>query len=343
LKYLHPDIPVYMGEATKLIMESSQETSYNGATYITKENKVNIFRTGKDFSVGDFTVHPIHVDHSVPGAYGFIIETSEGNIAYSGDLRKHGPRADMTEDFIRKAVESDPVLFIVEGTRLTDKETRKNYTEKHIQQESSKIAKEKKGLVLAMRYPKDIDRFRTFYSIAKESGKELVITMKTAHLLLSLKNDPIGLPSPYTDKIIKVYGREKLKYKDWELEILPKCIDSKYISENQDSIILELEFSQLPELIDINPRGGACIHSMSEPFEEDPISQVSDEVLRRWAKKFNLDYYQLHASGHASADEIFQFIEIINPKKVMIVHTSGAHLFKGENAVHPKKGEKIEL
>jgi mRNA degradation ribonuclease J1/J2 len=39
---------------------------------------INTFRTGDKFRIGSLEVEPIHVDHSVPGAYGFIIYTSAG-------------------------------------------------------------------------------------------------------------------------------------------------------------------------------------------------------------------------------------------------------------------------
>ena len=66
---------------------------------------VTRFRTGTKIKVDHVTVEPIHVDHSIPAAYGFIIQTSEGAIVYTGDLRRHGPRKDLTEEFIEKAKE----------------------------------------------------------------------------------------------------------------------------------------------------------------------------------------------------------------------------------------------
>jgi mRNA degradation ribonuclease J1/J2 len=37
-------------------------------------------------------VTPIRVDHSIPGACGFLVETSDGKqVALTGDFRMHGP------------------------------------------------------------------------------------------------------------------------------------------------------------------------------------------------------------------------------------------------------------
>jgi hypothetical protein len=41
------------------------------------------------------------VGHSIPGAWG--IETTSGWVIYSGDLRLHGKRADLTRRFIKEA------------------------------------------------------------------------------------------------------------------------------------------------------------------------------------------------------------------------------------------------
>lgn len=339
LTYLHSQIPVYLGEATKRILDSTAVTTRQ--QLFGEDSDIRTFRSNKEISIGDLEITPIHVDHSVPGAYGFLVETSEGTIVYTGDLRQHGPRADMTKEFIEKAKATEPEALIIEGTRVTKEEKRKNHTEKFVHDESKKVA-ESKGFLLAMRYPKDLDRFQTFYGIAKETGRKLVISMKTAHLLLSLKDDPhVKLPDPLSDKNIEIYCREMKVYKDWEKQLMPHCIGSADVKDGQAERILELDFWQLTELIDIRPRGGDCVHSMSEPFEEDPISQVSDEVLKNWLAHFGMNWHQLHASGHASKSEVFDMIKEINVKKVIPVHTKEAELFPRGLII--EKGQKVNL
>ncbi|MEM4389094.1 MAG: MBL fold metallo-hydrolase [Candidatus Micrarchaeia archaeon] len=345
LEYLHPEIPIYLGECTKLILDSMQQTMA-GVELYSEENKLETFRTGKEIRVDSISLKPFHVDHSVPGAYGYIVTTSEGTIAYTGDLRMHGPRADMTGEFLQKASESDVDALIIEGTRVQPEEKRKNHSEQVVLEESLRLARESKRFILAMRYPRDIDRFRTFYTVAKTTGRQLVISTKTAHLLHTLQRDPqLRLPDPLSDPNLLIHDRRLLRPGLWEEPFLQHAITSDFIRENQSKLIVELDFYALPELIDIRPVGGECIHSMSEPFEEDPLSQISDEVLDNWLNLFGLKKHQLHASGHASKSQIFEMIERIGPKKVFPIHTLNQGLFReaNEKTVVVEKGKKYVL
>jgi ribonuclease J len=352
LCYLHPEVQIFMGETTKTILKSAQTTGKSIFFYDEdvpkvkkgeeEPNDVKTFRTGKSISIGDMEITPIHVDHSVPGAYGFLVEGKDARIAYSGDLRSHGNKPGMTSDFTQKAEEFEPDALIIEGTRVSASEKRKNYTELYVKEESEKVVDGTKGLVLAMRYPKDLDRFRTFYELAKKSGRKLVISLKTAHLLSSLKGDEaLALPDPLKDENIKIYAREMLKYQSWESKLLEHTVDSDWMAENGNNAIWELDFLQLTELIDVQPKLAACIHSMSEPFEEDPMSQLQDEVLHNWLDRFGMPHHQLHASGHASKEEIFGIIDRVKPKKLLPVHTHGCAFFPTH--VEMKKEGKIEI
>ena len=68
--------------------------------------------------VGSIELEPIHVDHSVPGCYGFIIHTTEGAVIYSGDFRMHGTKPEMTQDFVQAAAATKPIAMLCEGTNL---------------------------------------------------------------------------------------------------------------------------------------------------------------------------------------------------------------------------------
>jgi len=329
--FTDPQIPVYLGVGAKLFLESMEETSsfcdYGNHDYRT-------FRTGKKIKVGDIEVEPIHVDHSIPAAYGFIIHTSEGSVVYTGDLRMHGPRKDLTEDFMEKAKGCEPIALICEGTRMVKKEKRKNYSELQVQRLSNRIVSSTDKMVFSMRYSRDLDRFRSFYKVAKKNGRRIVVSPKTAHLLSKLLDDEhLDLPDPLKDEDILVYYKRKKSgefdekdYYGWERTFMDKMVTHDFVHKNQRKLVMDLDFYQFAELIDIKPKPGSqFIHSMSEPFSEEDIE---DQVMHNWIDHFKMQFHQLHASGHLNKDQIVDLINYIQPKRVFPVHTENPQLFK---------------
>jgi len=322
LEFIDPEIPVFLGEGTKLITDIVQEqgrTNYG-------EHRFNTFRTGKKIKIDSMEIEPVHVDHSIPAAYGYIIHTSEGVVAYTGDLRMHGVRSDMTNDFINKAKEAEPAAMVSEGTRIGS-ERRTNHTEKEVKTKSCEIASKTRKLVITTFYPRDIDRLRTFYQVAKDSKRKFVVSLKAAHLLSRLKEDKrLSVPDVTSDPDILVYLRPKSRYYKWEQPFLDNAVDCNYVHKNQSRLILNLGLMQFAELIDIRPdKGSHFIHSMSEPFSEEDIE---DEVMHNWLNHFGLNFHQLHASGHCSGAEIIKNIQTIKPKKVFPVHTEYPEMFR---------------
>ena len=330
IQFLDPRIPIYVGVGTKLLMESMEETS-SFCKY--GEHECRKFRTGHSFKVDGVTVEPVHVDHSIPAAYGFIIHTSEGSVVYTGDLRIHGPRKDLTEDFLKKAHSCEPVALICEGTRMVEKEKRKNYSESQVRQLSNEVVSSTDKLVLAMRYSRDVDRFRSFYKVAKKNGRKIVVSPKTAYLLTKILDDEhLDLPDPLKDADILVYYKRKKSgsfdekdYYAWERKFMDKMVTHEFVHKNQGKLVMDLDFYQFAELIDINPEPGSqFVHSMSEPFSEEDIE---DEVMHNWIDHFRMHFHQLHASGHLNKDQLVDLINHVQPKQVFPVHTENQQLF----------------
>jgi len=348
IEFLDPSIPVCLGVGTKLFMESMEETAC-GTSY--GEHPCNKFRTGNKIKIDNLTIEPIAVDHSIPAAYGFIIQTSEGPIVYTGDLRRHGPRKDLTENFIEKAKAAKPIAMICEGTRMAEKETRQNYSEQQVQQISTSIVSLTDKAVFTIRASRDIDRFKSFYETAKKTNRKLVISPKTAHLLTKLLDDKhLPVPDPLKDDTLLVYYKKKKSgnhnekdYFQWERLFMDKMVTHQYVHKNQSKLIMDLDFYQFAELIDIKPKSGShFIHSMSEPFSEEDIE---DQVMHNWLNHFKIKFHQVHASGHMSKEELVEMVNYIQPKRAFAVHTENQKLFKSycSNMQMIEKGKEYEL
>lgn len=81
LNLVDDSIPIYMGETTATIIQSIQDTTRTRFRrpyihQVTAESPSNFrtFRTGDIIQMKDLEITPIHVDHSLPGSYGFVIE-----------------------------------------------------------------------------------------------------------------------------------------------------------------------------------------------------------------------------------------------------------------------------
>jgi ribonuclease J len=115
ISFINREIPVYCGETTKTILQVLSEMRATALEFDVEDVLFRFFRTGDSVTVDGLEIEPVHVDHSVPGAYGFIIYTSNVTVIYTGDFRAHGTKPEMTSDFVEKAKEAEPAAVVTEA------------------------------------------------------------------------------------------------------------------------------------------------------------------------------------------------------------------------------------
>lgn len=325
ISFLNRKIPVYCGETTATIIRALYETRTKSFEADISGLQFNTFRTGSKIKLGSIEVEPIHVDHSVPAAYGFVVHASEGTLVYTGDLRVHGAKSAMTNDFIERAQGKADAL-LAEGTNLIGATLT---TEAEVQSKISSIVQASSKLVLAEFSNVDVDRFRTFYNVAKQNGRTLAISLRQAYLLSKLANEgQIDIPDVAHDKNVVVYQRSKKRYYEWEKNVLSfqNVVEASDIKGMQSKTVLASSARDFKELVDIRPEpGSSYILSISEPFNEE--QEFEFERVVNWLDHFGLPMYHVHCSGHIMPDQLKTAIAKIGPKMVYPIHTDHPELY----------------
>jgi len=338
ISFINRKIPVYCGETTKTILEGLAETRLRDFETDISGIDFRTFRTGTKIKIKDIEVEPYHVDHSTPGAYGYLVHTSEGAIVYTGDLRTHGSKPHLTQDLVKASEKAHPTLMISEGTNIIGGDVS---DEHEVEYKIDKIVAGSDKLVLADFSYTDVDRLRTFHNVARRSRRLLAISLKQAHLLCKLRSDKgLSVPDPTSDKHIVIYRRKKKRYYDWEEKLLglENVKEASGVKQDQDQMIFACSFSNMGELVETKPSPGSnFILSTSEPFNEE--REIEFDKFKNWLDHFGLPMYHIHCSGHIMPNELKQMITQIKPKTLLPVHTEHPNLF----ARFMAKTAKIEL
>ncbi len=386
IHYLRTDIPIYCTHATRSILECIQKTASGGCNELItvceafefyNNNRGNVSRVtakkeeyvherpycimepDKKVQIGSLEIEMVPVDHSLPGACGFIIYTDEGNLVYTGDLRFHGTNGHLSHFFVEKAKQARPGWLISEGTRMKqnsnceredgrciedDNCSRQEHegphltTEQELKEHISQLISRTKGLVLVEHPIRDTDRVHSIYEAAKENGRRLVVPMKLAYLIeelegtcpISIKDVDIHIPPKSWGLIYKAdIDPKQLRqdYATWERKYLDRenIITSKQINEAQSRYVVSMNLWEINQLIDIRPSDAIWIKSSCEPFCEE--MEIDEERKNNWLEHFGIKKEFAHTSGHASAEEIIKMINDINPRTLIPVHTERPDLF----------------
>jgi ribonuclease J len=329
LSFIKREIPVYCGETTQTIMQTLSEVRRADLEFNVADIAFKTFRTGKKITVGSLEIEPIHVDHSVPGAYGFVIHTSSGSIVYTGDFRDHGAKPQMTQEFVEKAKNAEPVAVVTEATNMTGASV-SNETE--VQSKLNSIVSCADGIVLAEFGYSDVDRLNSFFHIAKKNGRCLAVSLKQAYLLDALHKDK-GLTVPdLNDPNMMIFRKSKKSTYKWESKLIKqfegqhKVFDVFEASKQQCNMVLALSFYDFEELVALKPAPGSCfVLSASEPFNEE--MEIDNERLINWLSHYGLPQYHVHVSGHMMPLQLKKALRTMGAKRVFPVHTENAELF----------------
>jgi ribonuclease J len=330
IHYLRPDLPIYMHRDHKKMLSIYQEFSGTNSQYVYMKHNfefmngaegelkkivgnqaicwrdIRFYEPHTKFKIKNMPITAYPVDHSIPAACGFVLETSAGKLAFTGDIRYRGRRTKDTEDF-QEVLSKDDIKHVwCEGSLLHFD----HYgTEADITETVRKLIKHK-GFASVSYPPRDLDRLASLYDAAQSLGRMLVINPQQAALLKVL-DGAYGLPrlnakylgvflgpkggahlddinpdtgEPWPKKQIEgdylMSERAFLNLPRWQgHKPKPQRVSIDDIRDNQGDFIMTLVHSQMINMLKyIEPKDAFHIRSHPAPWTPDMYEQEKRQV-----------------------------------------------------------------
>lgn len=316
LNYAHKDIPVYMSQGAKELIEISSIFTLNKLDKINS----NVISNKKPFTIGDIKITPYLVDHSAFDALAFLIEAEGKRLFYSGDFRGHGRKSAL----FRRIVTTPPAgidCLIMEGSMLgRDKQAYKD--EEAVQARFEGILKDNNQIKFLFASSQNIDRVVSAYKACLKIGHIFVIDIYTAYILDRLRKVSKNIPQFNWRNIrVKFLPRQAdTLAKKVSTQLLyhynSRKIDIFEINRKKNMILmLARDNSEFPRIVKSikGVEGAKIIYSMWEGY-------LTDKFKAYCAQK-GLVIEQVHTSGHAMIEDLKAFAQALNPKMLVPIHT----------------------
>jgi len=280
---LGPDVPLYYPAGMEPVRVGADSSGY----LAWRRPPGTMVADGETVVVGPIRVRFVAVDHDVPGSTGFLIETPEATIAFTGDHRWHGLHPEITDAFATTVRGAD--LLIQESVSLghvpVDGAPPVLSEAETIAQLGLAVA-EAPGLVIVNCYGMNRERVAGLAAGCAAAGRRLLMEPQMAAMA--------GWPD--------ILG----------------SIDA--VRDDPRGHCLQLGFQSLPLLIDLQPPAGSLwIQSGGAPMGTyDPALPV----LEAWIARFGLELRVTTNSGHSSPADIARMVASVGPKVVLPVHSS---------------------
>lgn len=320
LPFVRSDLPVWLGEGAKRLLDAAAPFT-RGAVF---PQQVQTYRNRTPFMVGPFRITPYLMDHSAFDAYALLVEAGGKRLFYSGDFRGHGRKAQVFEDFLVAPPAAVDVL-LMEGTSVG--RDGDSASESDVEAQSAELMKASDGLVLLCFSGQNIDRFVTFLRASMRAGRTLVVDPYMAALVRGVAMK--GLPDLASHGSIRIYlpkSQKRMVVRDRRFDLVEPYRSQRIFLDELDAdptrFSLMFRASMAAELASIDLAGARLIYSLWPGYLERDRTD-----LRQWTRERNMAFDVVHASGHASMDDLKRMAEAVQPKRLIPVHTERAEAY----------------
>jgi len=285
-----------------------------------KKTDLITVRDGERIKIGPFDVEFLPVTHSVPHAHAVIIHTPQGVIVHSGDFKLDlTPVDDRRTDLARLGELSKTV-----GIRLLMCDSTNAEEHGHAPSEKSVGAvlhqlfhEHRDRRIITASFASHIHRVQQIIEAAIDNGRKVCLMGRSMQKNIGLAIDLklINVPASVFVDVEKV--------DDFAPEDI--CIISTG-SQGEPMAALSLLSRGESRWFKVGERDTIILSSHAIPGNEGNVNRVIDGLVRAGAKVVHSGIADVHATGHAQADELKTYHSILQPEWFVPVHGEYRHM-----------------
>jgi ribonuclease J len=274
-------------------------------------------RAGDTVQLGAISVEWIHITHSVPDACSLAIHTPEGVIVHTGDFKiDQTPVQGSPPDLARLARLGDEGVLLLLSDSTNAEQEGTTPSERHVGEGLAPLFAAAPGRILMATFASNISRLQQAIDAAVDCGRRCFIVGRSM-----LNNVRVGQELGFLrTPDIFVSPKQHASVPDNELVVLCTGAQGEPMSAMSRIAAGEHPMVQLHE-------GDTVIISANPiPGNEEAVHRTINNLYRQGARVFNSSKHHVHASGHASREELKLMLTLTRPQFFVPVHGEYRHL-----------------
>ncbi|MCW5848857.1 MAG: ribonuclease J [Anaerolineae bacterium] len=272
----------------------------------------------KPFKVGGFKIEAFHVNHSIPDAVGFAIETPVGVLVHTGDFKiDYTPVDGQPTDFAKLAELGDRGVLVLMSDSTGAENPGPTPSEATVTETFKRLFAETKGRIIVSTFGSHISRVQQVIDAAAANGR---LVMPAGRSMI--ENIDMALDLGYLRDPQGV-----LRGLAFQPQIEPeRTVIVATGSQGEPSSAVARMAQGRHREVDIESGDTVIFSSYPIPGNEQAVYGIINKLFEKGANVIYGHQAQAHVSGHGASDDQRMMLNLVRPKFFVPVHGEARHL-----------------
>jgi len=303
------NVPVWGTEFTLALLEDKLEE--HG---LLENADLREIRAGERFKAGPFTIHPIHVTHSLVDCVALAIHTPLGVLIHTGDFKVDPTPTDNKMFDLHAFAEygKEGVLALFQDSTNVE---RKGYTpsERAVRRKFDEVVAHTQRRRVISWFSSSIHRIKLAAALAWQHGRKVAFVGRSMTNTSEIAEDLGYIEIP---EGLLIHPGEMKNYPPEKVCVMISGTQGEPMSALSRAAVDNHKHAK------IEKGDTVVLSSRIIPGNEKAIYRMIDHLFRRQAHVIYEDgsFPPIHVSGHASQEELKLIINLVKPKYFIPIH-----------------------